>query len=195
MRVLNCDKQPDQPFPRQEDYDYRREEEELVQFDVDYLIKCLSIERNTFYKIIDRPDTKNRQSPQPDYLFENCTTGNLIAVEHAKFFESEEVRKQEANRVKQLDRQSSAGAALISPICFPTPEELGKRLSDFAIEKLDKKQFKNFGHAERILLARNRWSGLSPRHFICAEPYFTLQESIDCDHFYLIVKRKLLEIF
>jgi len=195
MRVLNCDKQPDQPFPQQEDYDYREEGEELVKFDVDYLIKCLCMERKVSYRIKHRPDIENRQSPQPDYLIEDCTTGNLIAVERTEFFKSEEVRKREATLVKKLDSQSSTGAGVIFPIHSPTPEELGKRLSDFVFEKLSKGQFKNFSHTERILLARNRWSGVSIHRFIQAEHYFKLPQNVECDHFYLIVECRLLEVF
>jgi len=187
MRVLKCDKQPDQPFAYKE--------EDLVKFDVNYLITCLGKERNTSYKIKQRPDIENRQSPRPDYLVEEYTTGNLIALEHARFFEKEEVRKHEATLIRNLDRQSSAGTAVALPIRFPTPCELGRRLSSFISEKLDKGQFKNFSHAERILLARNRWSGVCVHKFIEAESYFKLPESVDCDHFYLIVSGKLLEVF
>ena len=188
MRVLNCDKQPDQPFPRQEDYDYRKEEEELVKFDVDYLIKCLGMERNTFYKIIGRPDIANRQSPQPDYLIRDCKTGDLMTIEHARFFESEKAEKGLAYLAKKLPIVSRW-------INFPTPEQLGQRLSEFVSEKLSKGQFKNFSHTERILLARDQWGGVLIRTLIKAKPYFT--EPVDCDHFYLILiaEGKLLEVF
>ena len=195
MRVLNCNKQPAQPFLHREDDDYRKEEEELVKFDVDYLIKCLSMERNTSYRIIQRPDIENRQSPQADYLIEDCRTSNLIAIEHARFFESEEARREEATLVKKSDRQSSTGAMVILPIRFPTPEELGERLSAFVLEKLSKGQFKDFSQAERILLARNRWGGVRLHRFVEAEPYFKLQKPVECDHFFLIVNRRLLEVF
>jgi len=194
MRVLNCDSQASQLSLQEED-DYRKGEEALVKFDVDYLIKCLSMERNTSYRIIQRPDIENRQSPQPDYLIEDCKTGNLIAIERAKFLESEKAWKCVASLVKKLDSQPDTGAGLILPIHSPTPEELGKILSDFVLEKLNKGQFKDYSHTERILLARNRWSDARIHRFIEAEPYFKLPEPADCDHFYLIVDRRLLEIF
>lgn len=190
MRILKCDKQPNQPFPEQEEEDYRKEEEELVKFDIDYLVKCLGEERNTSYRIIDRPDTKSRQSPQPDYLIENCGTGELITVEHARFFESEEAREKTANLVKK-----SKSGIVISGINVPTAEQLGERLSEFVSEKLSKGQFKNFSHTERILLARNRWGEVRIDRFIQAEPYFKVREPIECEHFYLIVGRSLLEVF
>jgi len=189
MRVLNCDRQPNQPFP-QEENDYRKEEEALVKFDVEYLIKCLSMERDTSYGIIQRPDFENRQSPQPDYLVEETATGDLITIEHARFFESEETREKTANLVKK-----SAAGIVIQTINFPTPEELGNRLSGFVSEKLSKGQFKEFRHTERILLARNRWGGVGIHRFIEADPYFRLPKPVDCDHFYLIVSGQLLEVF
>ncbi len=188
MRVLNCDMQPNQPFPQEED-DYRREEEELVKFDVDYLMKCLSMDRNTSYRIKCRPDFENRQSPQPDYLIEETATGDLITIEHARFFESEKAREETANLVRE-----SAAGIVIQPINFPEPAELGKRLSEFVSEKLSKGQFKDFGHTERMLLARNRYSGVHIHRFLDAEPYFRLPEPAGCDHFYIIVERRLLEI-
>jgi len=188
LRVLNCDKQPDQPLPQQDDYDYRKEEEALVEVDVEHLIECLGVDRNTSYKIIERPDVKERQSAQPDYLIEDCTTGKLITIEYARFFESEESRKQKVYQFKKLNR-------ILYPIHFPTPDELGERLSGFVFEKLNKGQFKNFSHTERILLARNRWGGLGLRHFVKAEPCLKLQKPLDCAHFYLIVEQKLLEVF
>jgi hypothetical protein len=190
MRVLNCHKQPAQPFPQQEEEDYRKAEEELVKFDVDYLIKCLGMERKASYRIKRRPDIQSRQSPQPDYLIENCKTGSLVTVEHARFFESEEAREKTANLVKK-----SKLDIVIQGINFPTAEQLGQRLSEFVSEKLGKGQFKNFSHTERILLARNRWGGVRIHRFIKAEPYFKLQEPVECDHFFLIVDGRLLKVF
>ncbi|MFC1912656.1 hypothetical protein ACFLX7_00440 [Chloroflexota bacterium] len=161
MRELDCDRQPAQPLPKQENCDYRKEEEELVQFDINYLIKCLRVERNASFKILDRPDTKNHHSPQPDYLIENSKTGDLITVEHGRFFEIEETREKVANLV-----QKSKSGILSQSIKFPTVEQLRERLSGFVSEKLSKGQFKNYGHTERILLARNRWSGLRLHRFI-----------------------------
>jgi hypothetical protein len=192
VRELDCDRQPAQPIL---ECSPREGEEALVRLDVDYLVKCLAKDRNTCYRVIDRPDVKNRQSPQPDYLVEDCATGRLVAVEHARFFESEEKRKHVANLVKEQDSKSDAGAAIILSISFPTPQELGKRLSDFVSKKVSKGQFSSFRHAERILLARNRWSGVRIHRFLAAEHYFKLPEPMGCDHFYLIVDRKLLEVF
>ncbi len=101
LRVLNCDEQPDQPFPQQEDYNYRQEEYNLVEFDVKYLIRCLNMERSTSYEIVGKPDAENRQSPQPDFLIKDNKTGSLIAIEHARFFESEKAREKIANSVKK----------------------------------------------------------------------------------------------
>jgi len=194
LRVLSCDSQASQLSLQEED-DYRKGEEAQVKRDVDYLIKCLGVERNTSYRIIQRPDIENRQSAQPDFLVEDCTTGSLIAIEHARFFESEKAWKCVASLVKKLDSQSDTGAGLILPIHSPTPEELGKRLSDFVLKKLNKGQFKDYSHTERILLARNRWSDARIHRFKEAGPCFKLPEPVDCDHFYLIVRGKLLEVF
>lgn len=195
MRIIDCAEQPNQPLLGREDSDYRKNEDTLVEFDVKYLIKCLGIDRNTSYKIKEKPDVKERQSPQPDYLAEDCSTGKLISIEHARFFESEEVRKEEATLVKKLDRQYNSGVAVVFPIRFPSAEELGKRLSEFICGKLTKGQFEDFSHTERILLARNRWGGVRIHRFVKAEPYLKLQKPVKCEHFYLIVDGKLLEIF
>ena len=195
MRISDCEEQPNQPFRGEGESDYRKGEDILVEFDVKYRIKCLGVDRNTSYKIKDKPDVKERQSSQPDYLVEDCSTGKLISIEYARFFESEEVRKREATLVKKLDRQYNSGVAVVFPIRFPSSEKLGKRLSEFICDKLTKGQFEDFSHTERILLARNRWGGVRIHRFIEAEPYFKLQKLVKCDHFYLIVDRKLLEVF
>ena len=195
MRILDCAEQPNQPLLEGDESNYRKEEDFLVEFDVKYLIECLGIDRNTSYRIKERPDVKKRQSPQPDYLVEDCSTGHLITIEHARFFKNEDVRKHEATLVKKLDRQYNSGIGIASLISFPTSEELGKRLSEFISDKLNKGQFENFSHTERILLARNRWSGVRIRRFIKAEPFLKIQEPVKCDHFYLIVNKRLLEVF
>jgi len=189
LRIINCGEQVNQPTPK-EDGDYRKAEDELVKFDVDYLIRCLSLYRNTSYRIRGRPDFENRQSPQPDYLVEEIATGNILTVEYARFFESEETREKTAHLVKK-----SSSGVVIQPINFPIPQHLAQRLSEFVSEKLSKGQFKDFSHTERMLLARNRWGGVRIHRFLEAEPYFKLPEVAACDHFYIIVERRLLEIF
>ncbi len=188
LRVLNCRKQPNQPFNQEED-DYRKREDNLVEFDVNYLIRCLNIDRNTSHEIVSRPDAKNRKSPQPDYLVRENKTGKLIAIERARFFESEEAEKSLANLVEK-------SSGIISRwIEFPIPEKLGQRLSEFFSEKMGKGQFKDYGNCERILLVHNYWGGVTIRGLIDAETHFNFPEPIKCDHFYLIVEQRLLEIF
>jgi hypothetical protein len=194
MRVLNCNKQSNQPSPKQDD-DYRNEEEELVRFDVEYFVTCLSKDRKTDYEIICKQDDKNRQSPQPDYLIKNNKTGSLMAIEYARLFQSEKTRKREATLVKKLNGKSSTGVGVILQIQPPTPEELGRRLSEFVLEQLSKGQFRDCSQTERILLVRNRWSGAGIDRFLEAEPYFKLPKPVDCDHFFLIVSSRLLEVF
>ena len=162
--------------------------DELSQ--VEYLLKCLGKERGTCYNIIDRPDTKNRQSPQPDYLIKSSKTGDLMTIEHTRLFESEEKIERTASLAKK--------SGIVSQwVHFPTPSELGKRISGIISKKLSKGQFKNFSHTERILLARDLWGGVLIRTLIEAEPYFKLPEPVDCDHFYLILIADpiLVEVF
>lgn len=182
MRVLDCYKQLKQ----------HSTDDELVQFDVEYLLKCLGKERGTFYSIIDRPDIRDRQSPQPDYLIKNSETSELMTIEHARLFESENKEKRKGNSVKKNPDIEHRWW-----INVPTPEELGKRLSEFVSKKLSKCQFRSFGHTERILLAIDLWSGTSIRTLIQAESYFRLPEIVDCDHFYLILIADpvLVEVF
>jgi hypothetical protein len=152
--------------------------DELSQ--VEYLLKCLGKERNTCYRIIDRPDIRNRQSPQPDYLIKNNKTGDLITIEYTRLFESERKIQRTANLAKK--------SGVVSQwINFPTSEELGKRLSEFVAEKLSKGQFRNFSQTERILLAIDQWGGIKISTLAEAKLYFKLPKLVDCDHFYLIL--------
>ena len=194
MRLLSCNEQPDQPVSLL-DNDYREEEDSLVRFDIDYFVCCIDEDRKRQYKVIKRPDLEDRQNPRPDYLIEDSIIGHLIAVEYARFFESEEDRESEATKIKRLDKLSSAGSALICVLKTPTPKELGERISQFILGKLSKRQFQNYGHCERILLARNRWAGVRVESFFKSEPYLKLPKDLECDHFYIIVSRKLLEVF
>ncbi len=178
MRVLNCEKQPEQPSSE--------DETELVRFDVDYLLRCLGAERKKSYIIIECPDIQDRETAQPDYLVKDCKSDDLISIEHSRFFESQESKKNEATQVKR-------NGWIVSEIKCPTSQELGDRLSEFVHEKLKKSQFKNYRHTERILLARNRWAGVRLQHFIRANP--TSPSNLDIDHFYLIIEHRLVEIF
>lgn len=162
--------------------------DELVEFDVKYLLDCLALHRHTSYDLEGRPDVEDRHSPQPDYLAKETKTGALLAIEHAEFFESQETRGKEASVVKR-------SGGLIKWLNFPSPQQLGERLSEFADQKLAKGQLANFNNAERILLARNRWSGLRSANFFKAEPYFKHSEPAKCDHFYIIASKQLVEIF
>jgi hypothetical protein len=179
MKLISCPKQGIQPATNSE--------EELVRFDVNYLTECLSLVRNRSYSIVQQPDVTERSRPKPDYLLKD-KKGNLVAVEHARFFQSQEKRECEAVEVKKEGKY-------IGPINFPTPEELGKRLSAFFDDKLSKRQFAGFGNCERTLLARNRWGGVSIERFLQCEPYFKPSRLEDCDHFYLIVEGQIIEVF
>lgn len=179
MEIVNCPMQPDQPDAESED--------ELVRFDVDYLAKCLAKLRNTSFEIVERPDIKECNLPQPDYLVKD-TAGKLAAIEHARFFESQQVRQSLAHRMRRFN-------ILIAPINPPTPEHLGKRLTEFFDGKLAKEQFAEFVHCEKILLARNRWSDARLDTFMQAGNYFRPRRRQDCDHFYLILSRQILEVF
>jgi hypothetical protein len=179
MKVLGCPKQAEQPSTDSED--------NLVKFDIEYLVECLARLRKTAFEIVDRPDIGERNLPQPDYLIKDKQTGGFIAIEHARFFESQERRKSEATQVKESDLYCGL-------VHFPTTKELGKRLSEFFDEKINKRQFSGFTNCERILLARNRWLGIKINKFLEAEHYFKPQRRSDCDHFYLIVARQLLEV-
>ena len=143
---MNCPRQDSQPMSNSE--------EVLVEFDVKYLIGCLSYVRNTSYTIAQQPDVIERNAPHPDYLVRDNQTGHSLAIEHARFFESQKDREHVAAAVKKGDPLE----LLINP---PTPKELGKRLSEFFDNKLAKGQFSGFGDCERILLAKNRWGGIS----------------------------------
>ncbi|MCK4361883.1 MAG: hypothetical protein KAW13_01215 [Dehalococcoidia bacterium] len=180
MKVLDCSEQGKQPMSSSVD--------ELVEFDVKYLLDCLALHRHTSYDLEGRPDVEDRHSPQPDYLAKETKTGALLAIEHAEFFESQETRGKEARVVKR-------SGGLIKGLNFPSPQQLGERLSEFADQKLAKGQLANFNNAKRILLARNRWSGLRSANFFKAEPYFKHSEPAKCDHFYIIVSKQLVEIF
>jgi hypothetical protein len=179
MKLINCPKQDIQPATDSEG--------ELVRFDVNYLVEWLSLVKNRPYSIVQQPDVTERSRPRPDYLLKD-KRGNLVAVEHARFFQSQEKREHEAIEVKKEGRY-------IGPINFPTPEELGKRLSEFFDDKLSKGQFSGFGDCERILLARNRWAGISIERFLECEPHFKPLRRKGCDHFYLIVQGHLVEVF
>ncbi len=182
MRVLDCYKQTDQVGLGYE----------CVQLNVEYLLMCLGRERGTYYNIIDKPDTRDRQSPQPDYLIKNSKTGDLMTIEHTRLLESEDQEERKSNLVKKYPDVVHRWWVNI-----PTPEELGKRLSEFVSKKLSKDQFKSYSHTERILLAIDLWCGISIRTLIQAEPYFKLPELVDCDHFYLILIADpiLVEVF
>ena len=138
-----------------------------------------------------QPDVQERGSPQPDYLIEDGKNGNLIAIEHARFFESQKSMKR---FVFWAERLIAAEQIPMRWIRFPNPQQLGKRLSEFLDEKLSKGQLDKFGHCERIVLARNRWPGAVIRLLLSVEPYFKPQKRTDCDHFYLIVENRLLEV-
>ena len=179
MKLLNCAKQGIQPVTDSE--------ARLVKFDVNYLRECLSLVEDRRYSIVQQPDVTERSRPRPDYLLED-KKGNRVAVEHARFFESQGKREHEAVEVKK-------GGKYIGPINFPTREELGERLSEFFDDKLSKEEFSGLGNCERILLARNRWGGISIERFLECEPYFKPLRRKDCDHFYLIVQGQLVEVF
>ena len=78
VKVIDCPKQALQPNAESED--------ELVRFDVDYLIECFAKLRNTSFEIVEQPDIKERNLPQPDYLIRDKQTGDPIVIEHARFF-------------------------------------------------------------------------------------------------------------
>jgi len=179
MKVLDCSEQGEQPMSSSVD--------ELVEFDVKYLLDCLALHRHTSYNLEGRPDVEDRHSPQPDYLAKETKTGALLAIEHARFFESQETREKETRVVKR-------SGGLIKGLNFPSPQQLGERLSEFFNQKMAKGQLVNFNNAERILLARNRWSGLRSANFLKAEPYFKPSEPAKCDHFYIIVWNQLVEV-
>lgn len=180
MKVLECPEQGEQPQSNSED--------ELVEFDVKYLLDCLASYRGTSYDIEKRPDIEDRHSPQPDYLAKETASGALVAIEHVRFFESQKTRKTMARIVRRA-------GILVEWLNTPSSQQLGERLSEFFEQKMAKGQLANFDNAEKILLARNRWSGLSIDHFLEAEPYFKLGEPVNCDHFYIIVKKRLIEVF
>lgn len=180
VKLINYAKQASQPMADSE--------EELVEFDVKYLIECLSHVRNISYSVVQRPDVIERNAPHPDYLVKDSQTGNLVAIEYARFFESQESREHEAVAVKSR-------GIYMGFINFPPPEQLGERLSAFFGDKLRKGQFAEFGDCERILLARNRWGGISIERFLQCEPDFNPSKRDDCDHFYLIVQGQLIEVF
>lgn len=177
---MDCLEQAEQPPANSED--------DVVRSDIEYLIECLAELRNASFEIVDRPDIRERNLPQPDYLMRDKQTGDFIAIEHARFFESQEKRRNEATRVKQF-------GIYYGFINLPNAEELGKRLSKFFDDKIGKGQFTKFANCERILLARNRWSGIRLDGFLKAGYYFNPQRKQDCNHFYLIVERQLLEVF
>ena len=180
MKVLDCPEQGEQPWTDLED--------ELVEFDVRYLLNCLGRLIGTSYRLVSRPDVEQRHSRQPDYLAKDAKSGALLAIEHARFFESQETREAEACEVKR-------SGSLVKSLEIPSPKQLGERLSKFVDQKLAKGQFDDFNDAERILLARNRWSGVGIDTFLEAEPYFELEEPTKCDHFYIIVRKRLIQVF
>ncbi|MCJ7655810.1 MAG: hypothetical protein MUO97_11045 [Dehalococcoidia bacterium] len=179
MKVVDCEEQSDQPVMDSED--------ELVRFDVEYLLKCLGLMRDTQYLIIGQPDTSQRNLPQPDYIVKD-THCNLVVIEYARFFESQGNRQKLVQKLKYFN-------ALRGLLNAPGPADLGRRLTEFFDAKLAKGQFASFANCEKILLAKNRWSDAHNNTFIAAERYFNPQRSQDCDHFYLIVRKKLLEVF
>ena len=150
-------------------------------------MECLSLVRSSPYSIVQRPDVTDRSEPRPDYLLRD-EKGSLVGVEHARFFQSQEKREHEAVEVKKTD-------GYVGYINFPTPQDLGKRLSEFFDDKLRKGQFSGCGDCERILLARNRWGGISIERFLECEPHFKPLAREGCDHFYLIVQGCLVEVF
>lgn len=77
MKLIDCSGQDIQPATDSE--------EELVRFDVNYLVKCLGLTRNRTYSIVQRPDVTERSKPRPDYLLRD-KAANLVALEHARFF-------------------------------------------------------------------------------------------------------------
>ena len=87
IKVIDCTKQALQPNADSED--------ELVRFDVDYIIECLAKLRNTSFEVVGQPDRKERNLPQPDYLIRDKQTGDSIVIEYARFFEGEEKRRRE----------------------------------------------------------------------------------------------------
>jgi len=184
VKLLDCAEQGVQPTTNSE--------EELVRFDVDYLMSCLGSIRGTSYSVVGQPDVQDRGSPKPDYLIEDKKNGNLIAIEHARFFESQKSHKR---FVSWAERLIAAEQIPMRWIHFPNPQQLGKRLSEFLDEKLSKGQLDQYSHCERILLARDRWPGAVIRILLSAEPYFKPQKRTACDHFYLIVESRLFEVF
>ena len=180
MKLVDCPEQGNQPWADTED--------ELVEFDVKYLLDCLGKLRGTSYHVVRRPDVEERHLPQPDYVAQESETGALLAIEHARFFESQDTRKAEARIVKR-------SGILVRWLNKPSPKQLGERLTEFFHEKVAKGQLADFGHCERILLARNRWSDAGINRFLEVEPYFEHNDQATCDHFYIVVSKRLIQVF
>jgi len=194
MRKIHCDEQEAKHLKEIEGSP-KVDSESLACGYVKYFIKCLGLERKTSYKFAERPDLHNRQSAQPDYLFSECDTGKLIAIEYTRIYKREESTKNKAFIIDEYDKRNPT--PLFDGINPPTPSELGERLTEFFIRKLSKGQFNSYTHAERILLCRNIWTDAGTKHFIGAQYSIECQllEKY-CDHIYVIMRNlDILEIF
>ncbi len=161
-------------------------------------IQCLENDRKTHYVLVEKPDIKNRNTPQPDYLYKetNNPLNKQVVIEYTRIFESEEQVKRQSYKVKQLEK---VGRPYMAWITTPTPSELGNQFNALVLQKFQKGQLSSFTDAEKILLCRNWWTGATPDIYFQAEPYLQLHEMKNhCDHIYVIIHARpfaIIEIY
>jgi len=195
VRIINCDEDQKERIQEVNLYPERC----IGSLDDEYVncfVKCLERDRATNYQFVSKPDRDNRNTPQPDYLYRETRSDNLITIEYTRIFESEQEQKRLSYIVNQLDKRNIIPMFWITN---PTYEKLGKRLNQFFLKKLSRAQLNSVTNAEKILLCRNRWAGAEPNHFFNAKPFITYQRLRDyCDHIYVIMHARhfaVLEIF
>ena len=193
MRELNCTQLKYEPnLVSEAEDDIRIVEKKLEEYNVNYLVKCLEIHRNTCYVVEGKPDEENRQESRPDFLFKELDTDTYLAIEHTRLFASEEAREQDVYIV----RKNYDNGIIPLPMYLPTPQELADRLTQAVNEKLNKGQFCGFAHTECILLIRNKWNEVRTWKFHEAEKFLKLRRMKGCDHcFVLLLSGTVLEVF
>jgi hypothetical protein len=195
MRIIQCDENQKKRIQEVNLYP----EHCIGSLDDEYVncfVRCLEIDRATNYQFLSKPDSSNRNAPQPDYLYRKNGNGTLIAIEYTRIFESEKEQKRLSYTIEQYNQR---GIIPWQWIKKPIPKELGRRLNEFLLKKLSKGQLNSITNAERILLCRNWWTGAEPAHFFSAKPFIECNSLRKyCDHIYVILHARsftILEIF
>lgn len=159
----------------------------MADLDLQFLLGHLSEIRGTHYKLIERPDEQQRQTPAPDYLIQEQPTGKVIAIEYTQLMQ-EDLQRATARALK-----AGAGMVMYGPVRID-PQKIASALMVAIKRKLARGQLQNTEADERILLVYNRIMG-TERTYQRANPRFTSNDTAGIDHTFLIADRRLFQVW